>query len=266
LLFAGDGSWLSGHTAAALHGIAGCEVRAPIEVLVPAPRRPRRSSWVTVRSTTLVGERVIERGPLRISCVARAVVDAAAWTADDRAARAIVLDACERRLVRLDDLQSWVAARGRPGSARLGRFLAEAAAGSWSVPESDLLQLMRRSRRLPPVMANPTLRTSDGRLLTSPDLWLDDVGMAVMVQSREFHSNGFDWDATVEQGSDLAVARVVVVGVTPAALARDPGGQLRRIEAAYAAARASGERAAVVATPRLTVPGLALPSPSDVPA
>jgi hypothetical protein len=117
------------------------------------------------------------------------------------------------------------------------------------VPEGDLLRLVGQSSLLPPVIANPDLRTSDGRPLTSPDLWFDDVGLAVMVQSREFHSRGLDWDVTVEAGSDLAVARVVAVGVTPAALARDPHRQLRRIEAAYAAARRSGQRAAVVATP-----------------
>ncbi len=257
LLFAGAGSWLSGVTAAALHGVRGCEVRAPVEVLVPAPRRPRTTVWVTVRSTSLLGERVVERGPLRISCPARAVVDAAAATRDDHLARAILLDACQRRLVRLDDLENWIALRGRPGSARLQRFLAEAAAGAWSVPEGDLLRIVAGSSVLPPVMANPFLRTVDGRTLTSPDLWFDDVGMAVMVHSRQFHAHGLDWDATVGAGSDLAVARVVVVGVTPGALARDPRRQLRRIEAAYAAARASGHRAAVVSTPRLTVPGLA---------
>ena len=78
--------------------------------------------------------------------------------------------------------------------------------------------------------------------------------MAVMVQSREFHSDGLDWDVTVEQGSDLSAARVVVVGVTPAALARDPSAQLRRIERAHAAARRSGTRAPVTATPRPTLP------------
>ena len=256
LLYAGEGSWLASSTAAALHGVRGCAVRAPIDVLVPASRRPRTVAWVRIRSTTLVGEPIQERGPLRFSGVGRAVVDAAADTADDRVARGILLDAVQRRLVRLDDLQQWIAHRGRRGSARLQRFLAEAAAGAWSVPEGDLLALVRQSSMLPPVLANPILTTSQGVSLTSPDLWFDDVGMAVMVQSRQFHADGLDWDATVEAGSDLAAARVVVVGVTPAALARDPRGQLSRIESAYETARASGQRAPVRATPRFAIPGL----------
>ena len=118
----------------------------PIRVLVPAPRRSRRIAWVDVRSTTLLGERVVERGPLRLGCLARAVVDAAHETPDERAARGVVIEAVQRRLVRLDDLEHWVDARGRRGSARLRRILAEVAEGAWSVPESDLLALVRTSR------------------------------------------------------------------------------------------------------------------------
>ena len=78
--------------------------------------------------------------------------------------------------------------------------------------------------------------------------------MAVMVQSRRFHADGLDWEATVEQGSDLSAVRVVVVGVTPTALARDPEAQLRRIERAHEAAARTGVRAPVTASVRATVP------------
>ena len=110
-------------------------------------------------------------------------------------------------------------------------------------------------------MANPILTGPGGETLTSPDLWFDDVGLAVMVQSRRFHADGLDWEATVEQGSDLSTMRVVVVGVTPTALARDPEAQLRRIERAHEAAartgvRAPGHRSASAATVPLGADGL----------
>ncbi len=259
-VLAGEGSWLGGSTAAALHGVRGVAVAAPIRVLVPAPRRPRSIAWVQVSSTTLVDEPVVERGPLRLSCLPRAVVDTAAETADDRTARGIVLDAVQRRLVRLDDLEHWVDVRGRRGSSRLRRFLAEAAAGTWSVPESDLLTLVRGSAVLPEPWANPVLTGPEGEVLTSPDLWIDDVAMALLVQSRQHHSAVLDWDATVASATDLSALRVVVVGVTPSALSRDPRAELRRIEAAYLTARASGQRAPVRAVPR-AVPGALLSSP-----
>lgn len=102
-------------------------------------------------------------------------------------------------------------------------------------------------------MANPVLTSPSGVQLTSPDVWFDDVGMAVLVQSRQFHADGLDWDATVAAGSDLSTARVVVLGVTPEALRRDPARQLRRVEQAHAAARRSGTRAPVIASPRTPV-------------
>lgn len=253
-LVGGDGAWLAGSTAAALHGILSAPMSMPIRVLVPAPRRSRRIAWVDVRSTTLLDERMVERGPLRLGCLARAVVDAAHETPNERAARGVVIEAVQRRLVRLDDLEHWVDARGRRGSARLRRILAEVAEGAWSVPESDLLALVRTSRRLPVPMANPILTGPDGETLTSPDLWFDDVGLAVMVQSRRFHADGLDWEATVEQGSDLSTMRIVVIGVTPTALARDPEAQLRRIERAHEAAARTGVRAPVTARVRGTSP------------
>ena len=85
-------------------------------------------------------------------------------------------------------------------------------------------------------------------------MWFDDVGMAVLVQSRTFHADGLDWDDTVEQGSDLSADRVVVVGVTPAALARAPAAQLARIERAHADAARTGTRAPVTAVERSTLP------------
>jgi hypothetical protein len=110
---------------------------------------------------------------------------------------------------------------------------------------------MRSSRVLPSAMLNPELKDMHEKRLTTPDVWFDDVGMAVMVHSRQFHSSALQWDATVTDDSDLSSCRIVVVGVTPEQLARDPRSVLRRIESHYVAARESGFRPAAIATPRL---------------
>jgi hypothetical protein len=188
------------------------------------------------------------------------VVDAAAQATDDSECRALLIAAVQRRLVRLDDVSHWIDVRRPNGKARLRRALAEAAAGAWSVPEADLAALLSRSSMLPAAWLNPELRDRDGRRLTTPDLWFDDVAMAVMVHSREYHAGVLDWDATVERDSDLSACRVVVVGVTPDAIARDPTRVRRRIETAYVTAKGSGLRAEVVATPRIVSVGRALVS------
>lgn len=250
LLLAGPQSWLSGPTAASLHGLDVGHAEPRVHVLVPAPCRPRDIAWVSIRRTHLLDERLLQRGPLRISCAARAVVDAAAHAPSDDDARRIIIEAVQTRRVRLDDVFHWVEARRPNGRLRLRAAVEEAAAGAWSVPEADLLRLVATSRVLPPAWANPQLTAPDGCRLTTPDVWFDDVGMAVMVHSRRHHAGALDWEKTVEQDADLSAARVVVVGVTPAALARDPGRVLRRIERAYQSARSAGSRPQVVAVER----------------
>ena len=250
LMFGGPDSWLAGPTAAALHGLTSCRIANPIHVRVPVPRRSRSSGWVVVKNTTLVDERLVDRGLLRISCVARAVVDAAAVAPTEDDARSIMIEAAQRRIARVDDLKHWVHIRGTQNGARLRRALAEAASGAWSLPEADLLVLLSGSKVLPRIMGNPEVKDAAGKRLTTPDAWIDDVAMAVMVHSRRFHGGELDWENTVETDTDLAACRVVVLGVTPRSIAREPARMLARIERAYLTARTSGDRANVTATPR----------------
>jgi hypothetical protein len=141
----------------------------------------------------------VTSGALRYSCLPRAVVDSAAGLPADEA-RALIIEVVQRRLVRLDDLSHWIEARRPNGKVVLRRALAEAAAGAWSLPEAELAQLVSRSSVLPEPWLNPELRDADGCRLTTPDLWFDDVAMAVMVHSREFHGGVIDWEATVDRG------------------------------------------------------------------
>jgi hypothetical protein len=247
-LYGGPQSWLAGPTAATIYAYIPEDTGRRVHVLVPATSKPRNVSWVTVRRTRLMDERVIQRGPLRLSCRPRAVIDAAA-VLPDSAARALIIDVVRRRLVRLDDLSHWIEVRQTHGRVRLRRALQEAAAGAWSVPEADLAGLVRTSRVLPAAWLNPRLEDANGIRLTTPDVWFDDVGMAVMIHSREFHAGTLLWDATVTDDSELSSYRIVVVGVTPEQLAKDPPSVLRRIENHYLTARRSGFRPSVIATP-----------------
>ena len=249
LLYAGPQSWLAGPTAASHFGFLHWNADPRVHVLVPPSVKPRSMQWVTIRRTSLTDERLVEVGPLRISCRARAVVDAAAVLPED-AARALVIDVVRRRMVRLEDVAHWVEYRQSQGRLRLRRALAEAAAGSWSLPEADLARLVTTSRSLPEPWCNPSLTDASARRLTTPDLWFDDVGMAVMVHSRAFHAGSLQWDETVRGDSDLSSHRIVVVGVTPEQLAHDPASVLRRIEAHHEAAQCSGFRPDVIATRR----------------
>jgi hypothetical protein len=248
-LYGGSECWLAGPSAAAMFGFLPEHADPRVHLLVPATSKPRNVNWVIVRRTRLMNERIVQHGPLRLSCRPRAVIDAAA-VLPESAARELMIDVVRRRLVRLDDLSHWVEVRQTHGRVRLRRALLEAAAGAWSVPEADLAALVQTSRVLPTAWLNPGLEDEAGTRLTTPDVWFDDVGMAVMIHSRQFHAGVLQWDATVADDSELSSYRIVVVGVTPEHLAKDPPSVLRRIENHYARARRSGFRPPVVATPR----------------
>jgi hypothetical protein len=83
--------------------------------------------------------------------------------------------------------------------------------------------MVNDNSRLPRPWANPALHDPLGRRLTTPDLWFDDVALAVMVHSRVHHSGVLDWEATVAADEDLRTAGIDVVAVTPASIAAEPG-------------------------------------------
>jgi hypothetical protein len=128
LRYAGPRSWLAGPSAAQLHGLVDAAPPGQhVFVLVPAPLNPRDVAWQTIRRTHLTDERLVGREPLRYSSRPRALVDAAAVTPGDPA-RAMVIDAVRRRLVRLDDVAHWVEARRSNDRRSLRAIVAEAAA------------------------------------------------------------------------------------------------------------------------------------------
>ena len=249
LLWAGPRSVLAGPSAARVYGITAAQPGGTVHVLVPPPQRAKKRGFAEVRRSTLDDVAVVRRGPLRLSSPARAAVDAArsARTADDRAA--ILIEAVQRGLVAVDDLAEWTFRLRTRDAATLHEGLDAAASGAWSVPEAALLEVLSGSRSLPMPWTNPILTTTGGLALVSPDVWFDDVALAVMVHSRRFHADGELWDATVEKDSDLVAAGIVVVGVTPNRIRRDPMAVRARVEAAYLVARAR-PRPAVLATPR----------------
>lgn len=249
LLWAGPRSVLAGPTAARLHGVLSADPRQRVHVVVPAPQRSRSHGFAQVRRTLIHDPDGITRGAIRLSSPARAAVDAArvARTADERAA--ILIEAVQRRLASVDDLHEWVL-RLRPRDAvSLHGPLERAAAGAWSVPEAEVLDLVATSNVLSTPWANPTLVDVEGEALTTPDVWFDDVAFAVMVHSKRHHSEGDQWDDTVDRDGGLVAAGVVVAGITPHRVRTQPDTVLARLERAYLAARAR-PRPAVRATPR----------------
>lgn len=236
LLYAGNDAMVSGLTAAAWHGVVAARVPGPIHVAVPFERRPRDNGFVVVTRTRRPDPRPWYRGPLIVVSRARAVTEAARHPQARTRARAIVLESVQRRMVTVDDLRHELEAGPRQGSSLARQAIDEAERRAWSVPEADLARLVSTSRILPDPVANPSLLAPDGTSLPMPDLWFDDVGLAVQVHSWQYHGDPDNWDTTVMNDGIFAGYGIAVIAVTPRAIDRRPGEVLRRIEAAYRAA------------------------------
>ena len=116
LLWAGPRSVLSGATAARLHGITSADPLARVHVLVPAPQSSRTSGFAEIRRSLLHDPGTVVRGPLRLSSPARSAVDAARAARTEDARSAILIEAVQRGIATLDDLEEWVL-RLRPRDA-----------------------------------------------------------------------------------------------------------------------------------------------------
>ncbi|MCB1255276.1 MAG: hypothetical protein M9891_02920 [Austwickia sp.] len=246
LLYAGDDAAIGGLSAASWYGLRHADDGGVVRVLVPRTSRSRDLRWVRVRRTRVPYEHRVS-GAIRLVPPERAVVDAAREAQGPERAEGLVIEAVQRRIVRLDDLASMNSLLGLRWSALAERAIRSAAGGAWSVPEAGLYRLVSRSATLPEMWCNPVLKTSGGLRLLSPDGWFDDVGLAVMVHSRTWH-DGQRWDGTVERDGDLVAHDVRVLPLAPTSIEREPARVLARIEQTYRAALRSGRTTDVVAT------------------
>jgi len=253
-LLVGGGAMVTGAAAAALHGLTNARADGFVDVLVPTTRASRTVGFVrTVRTDRLPTEpRRAVGGLVRLAPPARAVADACRRRRDVRYAEALVIEAVQRDVVTLRALFDELGAGPVQHSRALRHAVDRAAEGAWSAPESELVRLCSTSTRLPVPWTNPRLTTSDGVPLPTPDLWFDDVGLAVQVHSRTHHAAGPDWERTVRTDSVLAEAGVLRIAVTPSEIYRDGEEVVRRLERVHGT-RSTADRPAVVAVPRLAV-------------
>jgi len=249
-LYAGPEAVIGSWTAAGWHGVESARVSPTIRVVVPDHRKLRDTGTIMVTRTTRPDASPWERGPLRIASRARAVVDAARDVQSESSARAIVVEAVQRGIVTGAAVRHEIECGPRKGSAQVRRGIDAAEAGAWSVPEADLLSVLKSSRILPTLWPNPLLTSMDGVRLPTPDIWIDEVGLAVQVHSRAYHLRDQQWNATVAADSALGECGVVVLGVTPQMITSDPASIRLQVENAYWSLR-DRPRPCVLARPRI---------------
>jgi hypothetical protein len=218
LLHAGDGSLITGQAALLHHHIRGPDRAAGpaaelIDVLVPASRRRRDAAFVRLHRTIRMPERPWEAGPLRLAPPARAVADTVRGMASLRDVRAIVASAVQQGRCEIRQLNAELIAGPNLGSALFREALTDVADGIRSTAEADLKDLLAKSG-LPMPLFNPSLYDG-GTFIAKPDAWWPQFGVAVEVDSKEWHLSPEHHANTLVRGRRMGVHLMIVLRFTP---------------------------------------------------
>jgi len=213
LLYAGKSGIITGPAALRYHHI-GRTVPDLIDVLVPAARQRHDAGFVRLHRTTRMPERIWERGPIRYVPPARAVADTVRGMTSLRDVRAVVADAVQRRACQVRDLAAELTAGPKVGSALFRMALADVADGIRSTAEADLKDLLVKAK-IPMPLFNPALYDKDGTFIARPDAWWPDLGVAIEVDSREWHLSPEDHEKTLARGRRMGKYQIVVLHLTP---------------------------------------------------
>ncbi|MDQ2815069.1 MAG: hypothetical protein M3Z75_25265 [Actinomycetota bacterium] len=219
LLYAGRGSMITGLAAVRHYHIRG-PVTEVTDVLMPASRRRSDASFVRMHRTIRMPNRVSQLGPVRYAPPARAVADTVRGLDNLRDVRAVVADAVQRGSCKVQDLKTELASGPNAGSALFREALADVADGIRSAAEGDLKDLLARSG-LPMPLFNPAVFAGD-LFIAIPDAWWPELGVAVEVDSVEWHLSPDDHAKTLARGRRMAKYQINVLRFTPGQIRREP--------------------------------------------
>jgi len=213
LLYAGAGSMVTGMAALRCHRI-GKAMPDLVDVLVPAARQRRDAGFVRLHRTARMPDRIWERGPIRYVPPSRAVADAVRAMDSLRDVRAVVAGAVQRRACQVQDLAAELSEGPSSGSALFRMALADVAEGIRSTAEADLKDLLVKAK-IPMPLFNPALYGKDGTFIARPDAWWPELGIAIEVDSREWHLSPADHEDTLTRGRRMSRYQIVVLRFTP---------------------------------------------------
>jgi hypothetical protein len=220
LLHAGPEGLLTGPAALRALGISKAD---PVRfgVLVPMGRRPKSAAFVAIHRTPRMPERFVREGRRSHVLAPRALADAARSMTDLREVRALIAGAIQRGDCPLEALVHELSEGGRYRSVLLRQVLTEAGEGVRSVVEGEFRDLIKRAG-LPLPIFNPRLCTADGTFIARPGAWWPDAGLAVEIDSREWHLKPADWERTMRRHDAMIRHGILPLHFSPAQIRREP--------------------------------------------
>lgn len=212
LLYAGPDAVITGLAALANYGIRGPKARL-VDVLIPLERERQSPGFVAIHRTRRMPRTVTVDLALRFAPVERAVADAVRQLDGLAEARAVVAGAVQQRQCTIEQLAAELRAGPIRDSKRLRLVLAEVIGGVRSPAEADFRALIIRSG-LPQPWFNARLFLGE-TFLAQPDAWWPKYGLAVEVDSREWHLLPEHWEQTMARHRRMSAAGITVMHVSP---------------------------------------------------
>jgi len=212
LVYAGPDAVITGPAALANYDIRGPRTRR-IDVLIPHQRERQSAGFVAIHRTRRIPQTVTVDLALRFAPVERAVADTVRSLDGLAEARAVVAGAVQQRHCTIEQLAAELRAGPIRDSKRLRAVLAEVIAGIRSPAEADFRTLIIRSG-LPRPLFNARLFLGE-TFLAQPDTWWPEYGLAVEVDSREWHLLPEHWEQTMARHRRMSAAGITVMHVSP---------------------------------------------------
>jgi hypothetical protein len=226
LLYGGPGSMLTGLAALSYHGIRGPRSDL-VDVLVPARCQRQGAQFVRLHRTARMPERWEEFGPIRYARAGRAVGDTVRGLSDLRDVRDVIADAVQRDRCEIHELVDELNAGPMRQSRLFREALAEVTDGIRSVAEGDLRALLLKSG-LPMPVFNPELYAGE-EFIARPDAWYPELGIAIEVDSTEWHTKARDHQNDVQRQTRMGKHLIVILRFKPWEIRHEPQRVIREI-------------------------------------
>ncbi|MFE1412906.1 hypothetical protein ACFW6F_19165 [Streptomyces sp. NPDC058746] len=204
---------LTGGAALALLGIRDAPPD-PLDVVVRAPRTVAAAGRVRTGSTARWPATISVSG---VPCTrpVRAAADFAARADDSALVRSVLANVVQGGWCHPHDLHAELRAGRLQHRPAVLAAASELVAGVRSIAEGQARDTLAATD-LPAPLWNPRLYGADGSFLASPDAYWPEEGVALEIDSAEYHYTRDAWQATLQRRLRLEAHGVLVASTTPA--------------------------------------------------
>ena len=229
LLHAGPEAIVTGLDAARAQGLRRGELPDHVHVLIHGARQVRSVRLIIVERTKRLPP-PLQRDGLPVAPISRCVLDAVRRMRDESDIAALLTEPVQRRMILPETFRAELDAGCRKGSATPRAVLRAIEQGVRSAAEFEVRRWWLSQPELGPVLMNVALFDEDGTPLGIADIYDEETGLVVAIDSVEQHFATPEQVALTErQHRSYRTAGLHVLGIRPSRARTDPVGLLRDV-------------------------------------